>query len=111
MGKKMGKTMEKVLAYLQDRKRSVAIETISHHYLLSTPSVYKALRDLENLGKVARDPAPAKAPPIRWFWRAASSPVAVSEAVNQPQPSRPPTIIPRPRPTQNSYPTVRGYDD
>lgn len=107
----MSSTREKVLTYLKGRKQPVTTEFLCHHFLMSTGAIRKALYALEADGEIARIPAPPKPHAARWLWRAVRRPVAIPRNPDPTQRSQPTTVKPIIRPIQNSYPTVRGYDD
>lgn len=101
-------TGEKVTRYLQERKKPVHMHDIAHHFLLSTSTVGKALRALEREGKVIRM---YQGKAAFWFWNRRVGAVAVSKITHPIQQSKPATIQRPPVKIQNSYPTIRGYDD
>jgi predicted transcriptional regulator len=90
---------EKVARYLKEHTRPVLAKTIAHHYLLSKRTVQQALKELENEGRIFRFKDRKQ---HFWSW------VRVAVPQNAPQVSKPSTFT---RPIQNSYPTIRGYDD
>jgi predicted transcriptional regulator len=88
---------EKVARYLKEHSRPVLAKTIVDYFLLSQRSVQQSLKELEDEGRAVRFKKQGK---HFWSW------VAVPQ--NTPQISKPTAFT---RPIQNSYPTIRGYDD
>lgn len=91
--------LEKVTKYVNEHVGPFTVKKLTNHYLLGTTSVLVSLRKLENEKKLIRKKVNNKAV---WF----KPPVAIPTQTTQ---------LPNPpayqRPIQNSYPTVRGYDD
>lgn len=93
--------ISKVERYLRDRKRPVTVKQMADYFMLSKSTVQKALNELEQANKAARTPQRT------WHvCRMAVSPVA---ALDEPGPA--PQRATYDRPTLNSYPHARGYDD
>lgn len=106
-------TRDKVWRYLNGRKRAVTAQHLADYFLQSKSSIIKVLNELKDQGKIesimATEPGNGRRP---YAWRVKRRwDVAVPELDNTP----PPAPAPRPatynRPMQNSYPSIRGYDD
>lgn len=91
--------ISKVERYLLDRKRPVTVKQMADYFMLSKSAIQKALNELEQTGKVARTQQRT------WhICRMAVPPVAASVELA-------PQRATYDRPTLNSYPHARGYDD
>jgi DNA-binding transcriptional MocR family regulator len=92
---------DKVERYLRGRKRPVTSQQIADYFMYRRSTVQRALHDLEQAGKATRTPQRT------WhICRMAVPPVA---APAEPEPALPRATYDRP--TLNSYPHARGYDD
>lgn len=91
--------ISKVERYLRDRKRPVTSQQIANYFMYCRATVQRALHDLEQTGKVTRTPQRT------WhICRMAVPPVAAPVELA-------PQRATYDRPTLNSYPHARGYDD
>ena len=90
---------DKIERYLRDRKRPVTSQQIANYFMYCRATVQRALHDLEQTGKATRTPQRT------WHvCRMAVSPVAAPDELA-------PQRATYDRPTLNSYPHARGYDD
>lgn len=105
---------EKVLEYMKTHKNPVTTRQIANYYIVAVSSVATVFRELAKDEIVTLHQLGGKN-----YWslnrftkiKAAPLPVAVPDDVDTTQPRKSPAIVPRPRPIQNSYPNVRGYED
>lgn len=95
---------EKTETYLRTHKKPVTARMIAHHYLINIKQTREALKELKLEGKARSTGKNAKREKL---W-AAPRTVAVSHSHHPAPAERSPAAI---RPIQNSYPTIRGYDD
>ncbi len=93
--------MVKVERYLRDRKRPVTVKQIADYFMYCKSTVQRALYDLEQTGKVKRTP--------QRTWVICCMAVSSVAASAEPEPA--PERATYDRPTLNSYPHARGYDD
>lgn len=93
--------MVKVERYLRDRKRPVTSQQIANYFMYCRSTVQRALHDLEQTGKVKRTPQRA------WIICCMAIPPVAASVEPEPTPQR----ATYNRPTLNSYPHARGYDD
>lgn len=90
---------DKIERYLRDRKRPVTSQQIADYFMYCRTTVQRALHDLEQTGKVTRTQQRT------WhICRMAVPPVAAAVELA-------PQRATYDRPTLNSYPHARGYDD
>lgn len=89
----------KVERYLQDRKKPVTPKQIADYFLYSRSTVNKALNELEQAGKIARTQQRT------WHICRMAVPSVAASVELAPQRAT------YDRPTLNSYPHARGYDD
>lgn len=84
---------EKILKYLQERKRPVTVAQISEHFLLPTSTVRKVLHELKSKDFADFESAPDKKGRAlqRWYYRRplALPPVSAPAAPPTPRPSAP----------------------
>ena len=106
-------TKDKVWRFLNGHKRAVTAQQLADYFIQSKSTITKVLNELNYQGKIERimatDPGNGRRP---YAWRVKRTwDVAVSELDNQPP--EPPATRPAAynRPMQNSYPSIRGYDD
>ena len=91
--------ISKVERYLLDRTRPVTVKQMADYFMLSKSAIQKALNELEQTGKVTRTQQRT------WhICRMAVPPVAAPVELA-------PQRATYDRPTLNSYPHARGYDD
>jgi predicted transcriptional regulator len=90
---------DKVERYLLDRKRPVTVKQIADYFMYSKSAIQKALHELEQTGKVARTQQRT------WHICRMAFPSVAAPAELTPQRAT------YDRPTLNSYPHARGYDD
>ena len=90
---------DKIERYLRDRKRPVTVKQMADYFMLSKSAIQKALNELEQTGKVTRTQ--------QRTWHICRMAVPTVAPFDELAPQR----ATYDRPTLNSYPHARGYDD
>ena len=97
-------TLNKVLNYLQSHKKSVTSKNLADYFLVSVSTVNRALSMLEKQGHAKRIRTQTS-----HYWIYCRPAVAIPDTADQRKHKSP--AYSKPRPIQNSYPSIRGYDD
>jgi len=106
-------TKDKVWRYLSGHKRAVTAQFLSDYFIQSKSTIIKVLNELKNQGKLevvlATDTKSGRRP---YAWRLKRvGCMAFSELDDAPPAPPAPRQPAYNRPMQNSYPSVRGYED
>ena len=106
-------TKEKVWRYISGHKRPVTVQFLSDYFIQSKSTIIKVLNELKDQGKlevVLAEQHKSGRRPYAWQLKRTGS-MAVPELDDAPPEPPAPRQPAYNRPMQNSYPTVRGYDD
>lgn len=98
---------EKLEQFMRDRKRSVDTATLAAYFMVSTSTINRCMKELEDAEKVQKDTTSRGKYVWSWNYRldVAHKPIAKL------QPQRAPVSCGTPFKAPTSYPNIRGYDD
>jgi len=103
-------SIQKVLRFLNERKRPVSADTIAEYFLMSPGVVRRALHFLYASGQAQYRTSPLPTGGRISLWSAATYAPRANEQEDAPaQPSQSSRIIGHG--SRTSYPNIRGYDD
>jgi hypothetical protein len=103
------RTIQKVLRFLQERKRPVSANVIADHFLISVVLARRALHFLYACGQAKYRTSPLPTGGRMSLWTASSYTPRVDEQDEPAQPSQ--SSRNTVQGSRASYPHIRGYDD
>lgn len=100
-------TKDKLEKFLRERKKPSTTAMLAAYFMVSSSTINKLMKDLEDEGKVTRSKAAHGKNIWSWNYR-----MAVPRVAAPVQPRREPAPVVGPRiPPAPSYANIRGYDD